>query len=365
MSLPTRCLGLIVVLVVAGQAAGQNGLLPLVRKEKPSITDLVLIYQGGTHRIPWKTEHFAPYVSHVDPKTMKEEWLFDGYLFIEFKDNLGQQYMNNLRERNNARKEHWSWLLDRQFEAGTGLAALDETCDQVVKRIGKPARPRQVVLVVPTPIDGQRDWGDFDGAALDFRRQQDRANAAAWYMNSALDRWKKLAPKHLELAGFYWLMEYVNPNDKIIIPPLAKFVHDRKLHFFWIPSWDPQAGPNWKALGFDMAWQQPNHFQRLQVPDSRIDQASQFAARHGMGVQWEFDSRMINDRATFLPRFGVYHDAFMRNGVAQNASMAYYEGGGTVFRLSVSKDAELRGCYDQLARFITARQRRAEKMLAE
>ncbi len=365
MSLRTRCLTLLVALAVTGEAPAQNGLLPLVRKEKPSITDLVLIYQGGTHRIPWKTEHFAPYVSHVDPKTMKEEWLFDAFLFIEFKDNLGQQYMHGLREKNNARKEHWSWLLDRQFAAGTGVAALDETCDDVVKRIGKPARPRQVVLVVPTPIDGQRDWGDLDGAPLDFRRAQDRANAAAWYMTNALERWKKLAPKHLELAGFYWLMEFVNPNDKIIIPPLAKFIHDRRLHFFWIPSWDPQAGPNWKALGFDMAWQQPNHFQRLKVPDSRIDQASQFAARHGMGVQWEFDSRMINDRAVFLPRFGVYHDAFLRNGVAQNASMAYYEGGGTVFRLSVSKDAELRGCYDQLARFVAARQRRAEKMLAE
>ena len=74
MSLLTRCLGLFVVLAITGEAAAQNGLLPLVRKEKPSITDLVLIYQGGTHRIPWKTEHFAPYVSHVDPKTEKEKF---------------------------------------------------------------------------------------------------------------------------------------------------------------------------------------------------------------------------------------------------------------------------------------------------
>ena len=55
------------------------------------IHDLVLIYQGGSHRLDWTEDQFLPYVIHEDSKGNKD-WFFDGFLFLEFKDGKGRCY---------------------------------------------------------------------------------------------------------------------------------------------------------------------------------------------------------------------------------------------------------------------------------
>ena len=59
---------------------------------RAEVRDLVLIYDGGTHRtIDWNKEKFAPYVATEPTATTQSEWLFDGFLFLEiFHDDNGQ-----------------------------------------------------------------------------------------------------------------------------------------------------------------------------------------------------------------------------------------------------------------------------------
>ena len=55
------------------------------------VRDLALIYQGGSHRIDWTLEQFVPYVTHTFADGHKD-WLFDGFLFLEFNDGNGYAY---------------------------------------------------------------------------------------------------------------------------------------------------------------------------------------------------------------------------------------------------------------------------------
>lgn len=52
--------------------------LPLAQHDSLTITDLVLIYRGGTHPPAWNVDKLLPYVSYLDPVGKREQCLFDG-----------------------------------------------------------------------------------------------------------------------------------------------------------------------------------------------------------------------------------------------------------------------------------------------
>ncbi len=342
-------------------AAESGQYFPLWQKTKPNITDLALIYQGGTQRRPWTEERLAPYVSYRDV-TGKEQWLFDGFLFIEFQDGKRNSYQPH-PTMPAARQEHWLNLLEKNF-SDDGVPRLEQLCRATAARIGAPTRRRQVVVTLPVPIAGQTNWGALQGRALDFRKTNDRVAAVEWYLDKALEKWKALAPHQLELAGFYWVHEGASKTNEIV-PLIAKTVHARAQQFFWIPYWQPgQRQKVWRAEGFDVAWQQPNHFFHPEVPDTRLDDACRFAKDAGMGMEMEFDGRMMSDPANFERRFDVYLDAFERLGAKETSSIAYYEGGGALAELAQAKQPNMRAHYDRIARFILDRQKIANARAA-
>ena len=55
------------------------------------VQDMALIYQGGSHRLDWTADEFRPYVVHRFADGTKD-WLFDGFLFLEFKNGSGRHY---------------------------------------------------------------------------------------------------------------------------------------------------------------------------------------------------------------------------------------------------------------------------------
>jgi hypothetical protein len=129
------------------------------------------------------------------------------------------------------------------------------------------------------------------------------------------------------------------------------------LRFYWIPSWKANGAAQWRELGFDYAWQQPNHFFHPgKVPDARLGEATAFARRHGLGLEFEADHRAFSEAKAFRPRFHAYLNAFDRDGVTAKASVAYYEGGGALLQMARSDDPEVRGLYDALARWVAGRQ---------
>lgn len=329
--------------------------LPLVPFGASGPSDIVLIYQGGTDRLPWSVEQFAPYVS-ARGSDGREHWLFDGFLLIEFRDNRGHDYASG-HGHMPARQEDWLWLIERNFAPDTGVAALDQALDLAMRRLGKPERPRQVILTLPEPIPSLSDWGSLHGRTVDFSNPDDRVAACRWHIETALAKWHALHPKHLELAGFYWVAEE-STLDATILPQVAKIVHAHGVRFFWIPYWRAGGAEDWSRLGFDAAYQQPNHFFHPEVEDRRLDEACGFARSHHMGMEFEFDGRACKSPDLFRPRLHSYLRAFEVNGVRDASAMAYYEGGGALLDMFNSSDAKCRADYQAVADWVIGRQSR-------
>jgi uncharacterized protein DUF4855 len=329
--------------------------LPPASSRAAGLSDIVLIYQGGTDRLPWTPEQFAPYVS-ARTSDGREHWLFDGFLFIEFRDNRGHMYSAGLNAKP-ARQEDWLWLIERNFAPGTGVPALDQAVNSAARRLGEPARPRQVILTIPEPLPDLTDWGSLNGRPVDFRQSEDRIAACRWHIETALAQWDALHPVHLKLAGFYWVAES-SALDATILPQVAEIVHAHGLRFFWIPYWLAPGAGDWAKLGFDAAYQQPNHFFHPEIGDRRLDEACAFARRNQMGLEFECDNRVYQSPEVFRPRLYSYLRAFEAGGVREQAAMAYYEGGGVLLHLFNSSDARSRADYQAIADWVVARQLR-------
>ena len=317
------------------------------------IQDLALIYQGGSHRLDWTVDEFRPYVVHRFADGSKD-WLFDGFLFLEFKDGSGRNYTVGY-EKLNARRTEWEWLLDRIFEQGKSLSALDRCIGQEIKELGKPAFRHQIVLGLPEAIRGQKDWGKLDGREMDFSKEEDQIAATKWYIGELVERFKAAKYKHLELSGFYWVAEDTHHCAELTIP-LSEYIHSEGKLFYWIPYWQAKGHEEWKRLGFDVAYQQPNHFFNHSIPDSRLDEACATARRHGMAMEFEFDEKAT----AAIPnsshdRMAAYINHFEKNDVFNSSAVAYYCGNRGVLTLNESDNPKDKALMDRLARIIQAR----------
>lgn len=329
--------------------------------EAGHVADWALIYAGGAHRLDWTPEQFEPYVVFVEPRTGQKQWLFDGFLFIEFKDARGQEYAKGYGQAP-ARKEHWAWLLDRLFEEGKALHALDAKIGEVAAEIGEPARTRRVAITLPEPIITLADWGELDGKSMDFSKAEDRVAAVSWYLTELERRWREAGLRNLELEGIYWVAETTANEGEQVLPRVGELVRSHGWKFLWIPYWNARGAGDWKAMGFDAAYQQPNHFFHPgKVDDARLPEAVAFARAHGMGMEMEWDKRAISQQELFLPRLHAYLDAYEKTGAMQNAAMAHYEGGGALLELSQQKDPPLREAYHRYCRAIVKRQKALDR----
>ncbi len=337
-----------------------EGFQSLSAKEKygkTTIADLVLIYQGGVHRksYEWTKERFTPYVVHKNQKG-KKDWLFDGFLFLEFKDGKGYNYAPGYDKRA-ARRQEWEWLMERQFEKGKAFSALDQCIDEQIKEIGKPRFQHQLVVGIPAPIKDQKDWGSIDHP-LDFSKKEDRIDACKWYIDRFLERYKKEGYKHLQLDGFYWVPETDAPY-RDILPEVGDYIRSKNLRLFWIPYWRSVGFDNWKTDKFDFAYIQPNHFFSKDISDERLDAVCAFAKGTNMGMEMEFDGNALADVPdNKRDRLISYITAFEKHDVFKKASVAYYQGGDAIYKFAKSKNPLDKELWDRLATIIINRKKK-------
>lgn len=347
--------GLLAAVVVA--AIGFSASSVHAQYGKTSIADLVLIYQGGKHRLmEWTPDQFVPYVVHED-RQGNRNWLFDGFLFLEIKDGAGRQFAPGYHEKD-ARRQEWEKLLVGLFESGKAVSALDQCIGQQIERLGTPPFQHKLVAGVPSPLLNQKDWGEIDGKTMDFTKREDRIEAGKWYIDRFLERYREARYKHLELEGFYWVDERDIECADILVP-LGDYVRSKGLKFVWIPYWKARGFDKRKEYRFDFAWLQPNHFFNKEIGDERIDRACEMAKQLNMGLEMEFNNKALADHDDSMRgRLLTYIDGFQKNGVYAEASLAYYEAGHAVYTFSKSQNPLDRELMDRFAAPIIERKKK-------
>jgi hypothetical protein len=96
------------------------------------------------------------------------------------------------------------------------------------------------------------------------------------------------------------------------------------------------------------------------MPESQLRAACDFARAHGMGMEMEFDDRLIRQPVDFAPRLDDYLKAFADSGVKEAGSISYYEGGGAILHLARSSQKSAHAYYDRVAQWVEDRQALAD-----
>lgn len=311
-------------------------------------SDMVLIYGGGSHRAyNWNEESIHPYVSYVD-EDGKEHWLFDSFLFLEIHNGEGKMFASGYTDTP-ANQQDWRKLVNYYFESRSALGALNRSIEAAIERIGEPAGKRKVVIGLPEPIRGQKDWGSVSGGVmLDFSQDSDRLKACKWYIDYVRSRFNEMNYKNLELAGFYWIAEEAT-NTRTIVNEISSYLNELKYTFNWIPYFKSDGYTEWKTLGFNYAYLQPNHFFNETIPYSRLDDACKLAIDYDMDMEIEFDERALTGWGY---RLEDYMNAFKENGIWKNKRLAYYQGGTALYQLAHSTKKEDQELYHQFCKFV-------------
>ena len=322
---------------------------------KNKIRDLALIYQGGAKRIDWTEEQLLPYVTHKFADGHRD-WFFDGFLFLDFDDGNGHTFIPRYGVQN-ARKQEWIWYLNRLFEQGKSLDALDKCIGKMIDSIGAPDFKHKVLLTIPTPIEGQTDWGRLGDRTLIFDNYSDRSAAAIWFIDQLVEHFNAAGYKNIELSGLYWVDEDIC-HTKDLVKHIAPAVHAKGLEFVWIPYYKARGYDKWQELGFDFTYYQPNHFFDKSIPDSRLDDACEEALSLGMAMEFECDSKaLFNADDSSYSRMQAYIDAFRRHNVFSTSSIAYYTGSKALIDMINNPCAENQAIIDELAKIIVDRRK--------
>lgn len=318
-----------------------------------NIRDMVLIYDGGAHRdIKWDKEHFAPYVS-LDREDGTVDWLFDGFLFLEIHD--GTRGFASYYKELPARMIEWQNLVDNYFRKDNAIMALNDQISDVLNHSNNNNyQKRKIVVTVPEPIPNQTDWGEIDGKAMDFSKQEDRLAACRWFIDYVIESFDRVNPEHLELAGFYWVAEEAT-NSRDLVTDVIDYSNSQGYRLYWIPYFNSDGYNEWEKLGFDQAFYQPNYFFSEERPVSQIKKACEAAKKYGMSMEMEFDDRALAKNGWGY-RMRDYIRVFDEHQVWDTMDVAYYQGGDTFYKLFHSDNQEDNQLYFFLADIIAKRQ---------
>lgn len=325
-----------------------------------TVNDLVLMYYGTSSRKNWTIDELRPCVTHKFADGHRD-WLFPGFLYLEFK--MGKKQLVYGYTQENACREDWQKLIDKYFMSNMGFDALDKCIEKYKKELGEPPFRHKVVISIPSPIHNQSDWGKVNGRTLNFAKSDaDRIQAVKWYIDELLSRFQKAHFKNFDLEGLYWVDENTH-YCRTILPAVSDYVHSKKLLFYWIPYFNGTGSLDWKQMGFDIAYLQPNYFFRLQLGIERLYQTCERAKANGMGLEFEFDHKYFDTRDKHASRFTDYINVFEEQGVYANSAIAYYCDNHSLLDFEMSTRADDHRVMDRFASLIVERNRANAPML--
>lgn len=315
-------------------------------------TRWILVYAGGRGRPAYTVDQFRKMVSSLDSAGNSVGWLMTGALFIEIRAASGRG-LATWAIQPPANGSDWEGYLDSLLNPGGAVARLDSAVSIVESKVGPLAQPYPVVIMTPYPDPAGKPL-QFGGVSYDLSTGAGRLGLEEAYLAGLRARWARRHFAHVSLYGLYWLNETVPTSaDRAFLPRLATAVHQSGLKFLWIPYYKSSGYSAWRSLGFDEAWYQPNFFFHPGVSMLRVDSAMHAADSLGMGIEIEFDGRVLTT-SPFADRLTPYLVTLWLHPTLMARPVTVYDGGGGLFELAGSKDPRLRALYRDLVAVLTA-----------
>jgi len=296
-------------------------------------SDTILVYADPGR--DWNAGSFDYYLAYVDRDGTPRDRLFDGFLFLS---------INALSKRNfwdgKADAADWDWWLERIFEPGRQLDALERDAQALDVKLG-PAAPRKVILSIPRPP------ADADAAA--------QQAVIRGFVDRCVRRFRERAYRHIALDGFYWFHEGVDGTNAELVNWLRQDLGGRGLRLYWIPYDVGHKNrahlEKWKAgnIQFDGVWLQPNYFwadRNETYAAQDLDDTVSVARAMGSCVEIEFD----HGAYTTGWKLGRYTHYLMSADVYgyRNGSLMYYDGYMGYIKCGQSRNPVERAVYDDL-----------------
>lgn len=386
-----KTVSLLLLAALAISCSTRRGTAATEGVSAPRFADITLCYGGSLRKEPvrWTADRFAPSVTFQDAQG-REQWLFEAFLCLDAHEGVTGKGLglNPDPNQHNGNKASWSCFLDYWMAPGGALSALDAAVAQAAARLGDPPRKRQVVMMMPDPVqfevfaDKESPtiyWGD----GLDFSRSEDQVKAYRWYIDQCRERFAALAPKYLELTGFYVLSEdlvarpdglnYAYKRWDRILPPVAAYLHGLQYGFYWIP-WNFAPGYDMKQeLGFDEVWMQPNYYWD-ETGQKPLDKTVKAILEQDISMEFELEysactavmkqpgmlapdagwqmTKTLADVPAFRGRFREYMTAFRSAGLYGRKPIALYSGHNTLWQLARSEEPDDQAFYREICQYI-------------
>ncbi|MFD1674537.1 DUF4855 domain-containing protein [Alicyclobacillus fodiniaquatilis] len=271
-------------------AANLSGYLKASDPETDGIQNMQLVYTGANGSAgEWSESDFLPMIAQENASGVPTGWLFDGTLFGEYSAQTPQT------------EAGWtSWLSDL-FSPNIELAALNEAVGEVKQQLNDPGFKEKVVITIPGLNNNTSSFGAVGGSgqSLDLNPNDvgqvqatvNKAKAIRWYINQVQSQWRSAGLSNLQLAGFYWEPESMQPTaplDAELIQATAAMVHQNHLKFYWIPTYGAPGVSYWKQLGFDDVTSQAGvAFNDNIDAATRLKSVSDMAQYYNLGLEME------------------------------------------------------------------------------
>lgn len=339
---------------------------PLLNPKHP--IDMALIYTGGNHRPDgwWQPKHFAPYVS-LKNDDGSHDWLFDGFLFLEIKNDHWSFFGRHGSQP--ARKNEWKLFADTFFSKGKNIYALNEQIGNVLSVKNDPDyEKRKIIIAIPEPKEGQKDWGEIDGKKMDFDLVEDQVLACNWYIDYVLEKYHTVKDEleNIELVSFYWIKEN-DPLDDRIVKKVAEYIHTKGYGLVWIPNLLGLEQVNYKVQSniYDMSYLQPGYFYRTDKDSIRLRHSSDLINKYKLNPYIEFDERALIKKRNWGYRLQQTINVFEEYNFWETKHIGYYQGFSGFYNLYDSTEAADNMLYQRLAKIIANRQKKYHSELKD
>jgi hypothetical protein len=312
-----QCVAIISAGLIAGCASPSGAQVVRARPER------WLLSYDGTYQRSAADEDFYVRAFTGIPGHECRAGLFSGVIFLGVQNAVaGRWYApwaNKSTPTRDATLEDWFAYVDTLATVNGPFARLDRAAARI------DGRSVDIVVMIPALMREPSGAVRIAARSVDVATDSGRAIYMS-YLDSLRAKFRRGGFTRLRLRGAYWLRESAWGDEATIARQIASVVHARGLQFFWIPYYGAGGVADWRSLGFDAAWLQPNYFLRPELTQKHLDSALAVAKSYGMGLEIEMDGRLFSEPAS-RARLADYLDA-----VAQDPTLpiALYDGGGTL-----------------------------------